>query len=410
MDSVGYLHLRGKNPPVWYVNFTVEVLSPEGAVIRQRVRRRIGPVTELTEQQARARKNEILVSEGATAISTGARPVSPTVAEFVVQRFMPEHVELLKKAGRLHYGTYLKNHVLPGIGPLRLKDVSHDDIQRLIRLKQNAKPRLIRLKEEVPDALSPQTLRHIRNVCSAIFRLAIIHKLHPGPNPAQYVRLPKMKRQPKRALTPEECRMLLPALTTPVREMASLSMCTSMNFAEMAGLVWQRVNLTAEAGTADGENLPAYSLAVRQNYFAGEYGSVKSESRERIVPLPMFVVAALQEIKAASKFTGPGDPVFSNRAGRPHTIANLNKRILKPMAESLGMGWVSWHAFRRTHATLMDQENAAIADRIAQMGHSALAMTLKYTSADIERRRGIVELVSALIHGSGGREPSENQG
>ena len=93
-----------------------------------------------------------------------------------------------------------------------------------------------------------------------------------------------------------------------------------------------------------------------------------------------------------------------------HTIANLNKRILKPMAESLGMGWVSWHAFRRTHATLMDQENAAIADRIAQMGHSALAMTLKYTSADIERRRGIVELVSALIHGSGGREPSENQG
>ena len=93
-----------------------------------------------------------------------------------------------------------------------------------------------------------------------------------------------------------------------------------------------------------------------------------------------------------------------------HTIANLNKRILKPTAETLRMGWVSWHAFRRTHATLMDQENAAIADRIAQMGHSALAMTLKYTSADIERRRGIVELVSALIHGSGGREPSESQG
>src|ERR1017187_3782960 len=236
-------------------------------------------------------------------------------------------------------------------------------------------------------------------------------KLHQGPNPAEYVRLPEMKRQPKRALTLEECRVLLPALATPVREMAALSMSTSMSFAGMAGLVCLRVNLTAEAGTADGENLPAYySLAVRQNYFAGEYGSVKSESRERIVPLPMVVVEALQKIKVASKFTGPGDPVFSNRAGRPHMIANLNKRILKPTAESLGMGWVSWHAFRRTHATLMDQENAAIADRIAQMGHSALAMTLKYTSADIERRRGIVELVSALIHGSGGREPSENQG
>jgi hypothetical protein len=37
MDGVGYLHLRGKNPPVWYVNFTVEVLSPEGAVISSTV-------------------------------------------------------------------------------------------------------------------------------------------------------------------------------------------------------------------------------------------------------------------------------------------------------------------------------------------------------------------------------------
>jgi integrase len=219
-----------------------------------------------------------------------------------------------------------------------------------------------------------------------------------------------MKCQPKRALTLEECRVLLPALATPVREMASLSICTSMNFAEMAGLVWQRVNLTAEAGTADGENLPAYSLAVRQHYFAGEYCSVKSESREHIVPLPMVVVEGLPQIKAASKFTGPDDPVFCNRTGRPHTIANLNKRTLKPTAESLGMGWVSWHAFRRTHATLMDQANAAIADRIAQMGHSAFATTLKYTSADIERRRGSVEQISALVHGTGEREPSENQG
>src|ERR1035438_10365386 len=75
-----------------------------------------------------------------------------------------------------------------------------------------------------------------------------------------------------------------------------------------------------------------------------------------------------------------------------------------------GLGVLARLPVRRTHATLMDQENAAIADRIAQMGHSALAMTIKYTSADIERRRGIVELVSALIHGSGGREPSGNQG
>jgi hypothetical protein len=69
---------------------------------------------------------------------------------------------------------------------------------------------------------------------------------------------------------------------------------------------------------------------------------------------------------------------------------------LKPAAERLGLGWLSWHAFRRTHATLLDQADVAVADRVAQMG-SGFAMTLRYTSLDIERRRGRLERVSALI-------------
>jgi hypothetical protein len=90
-----------------------------------------------------------------------------------------------------------------------------------------------------------------------------------------------------------------------------------MNFAEMAGLVWRRVNLSAEPGTTDGESLPVHRLSVRQNYYAGEFGSVKAESRQRIVPLPMVVIDALQQIKSTSKFTGPDDPVFSNKAVAP---------------------------------------------------------------------------------------------
>jgi hypothetical protein len=117
-----------------------------------------------------------------------------------------------------------------------------------------------------------------------------------------------MKRQPKRALTVEECRVLLPALATPVGEMALLSICTSMNFAEMAGLRWRRVNLGATPTTADGDNLPAFSLRVAENFYGGQYGSVKSQSRQRIVRLPLVVIDALQQIKAASKFTGPDDP------------------------------------------------------------------------------------------------------
>jgi hypothetical protein len=72
--------------------------------------------------------------------------------------------------------------------------------------------------------------------------------------------------------------------------------------AEMTGLVWSRLNLTAEPNTADGENLPPYSLAVRQNYYAGEFGSVKSQSRQRIVPIPVVVVEALSTNEDDERF------------------------------------------------------------------------------------------------------------
>jgi integrase len=403
LDQVGHLHLRGRTP-VWYVNYTVQTISASGKIERKRVRTRIGPASEFTEQQARARKIEILAQAGVGLVAP-ATVAPPTVSEFVSRLFLPEHVSLLKRAGQLHYQNHLKNHVIPSIGTLKLKDVTHQDIQRLLFQKQQAKPKLTRTKEEVPARLSSQTLRHIRNVCSAIFKLAMIHGLHPGPNPAKYVKLPEMKRQPKRALTLDECRTLLPALVSPVKEMAMLSVLTSMNFAEMAGLTWARINLTEEHMTTDGGNLPPLSLIILQNHYAGEYGSVKAAARERIVPLPVALVNALRGIQSAGGFTRPNDPVFANNAGRPQTIANLNKRILKPIAERLGMGWVSWHSFRRTHATLLDMTDVPIADRVAQTGHSGFAQSLRYTSSDVFRRRGIIERVSEMVQ----EVPAENQ-
>jgi hypothetical protein len=64
--------------------------------------------------------------------------------------------------------------------------------------------------------------------------------------------------------------VLLPAFAAPVREMALLSICTSMNFAEMAGLRWHRVNLEATPTTTDGESLPPFSLRVAENFFGGQ--------------------------------------------------------------------------------------------------------------------------------------------
>ena len=125
-------------------------------------------------------------------------------------------------------------------------------------------------------------------------------------------------------------------------------MTTSLNVAEMLGLRWKWVNLSGEPVTVGSEVLPAYSLAVRENFYRGKFGSVKARSRRRNVPLGFSVTTALLKLKAGSTFVGPNDLVFSSRNGTPLNENNLLRRVLKPIAVTLSMPWLSWHAFRHT--------------------------------------------------------------
>ena len=234
---------------------------------------------------------------------------------------------------------------------------------------------------------------------SAVFNHARLKRAHTGDNPAHGVRLPEMRRRDSHALNFSHARDLLTRLTSPVRDMTLLSMTTSMNVAEMLGLRWERVNLTGAPVNVGAEVLQPYTLFVRENYYRGEFGSVKAASRRRAVPLSSSVVAALVALRSRGKFTGPGDLVFATNKGTPLDENNLLRRDIKPVAKTLGMPWLSWHVFRHTHATLGEQIGMALSDRQAQMGHGDVRMTLHYTHADIERRRAAIETMSDRLVG-----------
>ncbi|MCB1021013.1 MAG: tyrosine-type recombinase/integrase, partial [Acidobacteria bacterium] len=218
-----------------------------------------------------------------------------------------------------------------------------------------------------------------------------------GENPAWGVRLPEMKRRELHALNFEQARQVLARLPNPAKEMALLSMTASLNVGEMLALRWKRVNLTSDPTVSEGELLPPYSLAVRENYYDGVFGSVKASTRRRIVPLPPMVVETLAAHRASSLHPNPDDIVFCSRNGKPKNERNLLRRALKPAGEALGMPWLSWHVFRRTHATFGEQIGMALSDRQAQMGHSGPRMTLHYTQSDLSRRRGSVDAIAERL-------------
>lgn len=176
--------------------------------------------------------------------------------------------------------------------------------------------------------------------------------------------------------------------------MALVSMTASLNVAELLGLRWSRLNLTSEVQVVGTEVLQPYSLAVRENYYRGKFGSVKKKSRNRNLPLSRSAIDALLAIRVESKFTGPDDLVFASRNGTPLNERNLLRRVLKPAGAQLGIPWLSWHVFRHTHATLGEEIGMSLSDRQAQMGHGDVRMTLHYTHSDLTRRRQAIEAMS----------------
>ena len=103
---------------------------------------------------------------------------------------------------------------------------------------------------------------------------------------------------------------LLPLLVRVVRLMVFLAVLTSMNVAEICGLKWKRVNLTAGSTIMDDESLPAFTAGVREQWYKAEWDSVKTHARRRNVPLPRWAVQELLELQQRKQMGRARRPRF----------------------------------------------------------------------------------------------------
>jgi len=379
----GWLHEKGGK---WLLTFREDQRMIEGTIVRARPTITIGPAVgpgKLTRRQAERFAWDHYLSKLDQA---SVRPQSmATVAEFVKAKFLPDWVAKKKDATQRQYRSILQTWIVPIIGGQRLRDVTPDEAKKPTNAALEARR-------------SSETAHHIRKVLSAMFTHAKRLQFVAGDNPAGLIELPEcVPVRESHALTWEQCRALNGALPSPAREMALLSIVTSMNVAEMCGLKWKRVNLDAEWSVQDGDPIPPRCLAVREHWYRGRAGTLKAGKRRRIVPLPMVALTMLSEMKRRPAWTGPDDFVFSSSAGTAVNENNLAKRTLKRVGTALGMPWLSWHVFRHTHATLTKTVGMSDTDRMRLMGHASMEMTDRYTHEDLERTRAGLELVTERI-------------
>lgn len=400
----GYLYRRG---PSWFLQYRIDTpeLDERGKFKRATVTKFVapaaGPGKKTKKQAERIAWEEYL----AKLDQMSTRPQSmKTIAEFVKERFEPDVVWSLKPSGKAHYHNMLKNHVLPALGEFRLRDVRPQHVQDLVRAK-------------LERGLSVQTAVHVRNAVSAIFRHAKRLQAYAGDLPTEGVRLPELAPAERRALTWEQVKLLaqfigsrpcdvVVASNAPARRMGRAGeqrpdlealvivlALTGLRIGEAMGLKWRRVNLEGKHVVMDGELLPEYTLAVRENFVHGGYGTLKARTSRRNIPLTTEAWYQFSRLKMASKFAGPDDPVWAASNGKPLDRHNLSNRQLKAAAKAAGLSWASFHNLRHTSSTLADQAGLSVAERQRILGHATAEQTLHYTHAELEVVRGRMERI-----------------
>lgn len=89
--------------------------------------------------------------------------------------------------------------------------------------------------------------------------------------------------------------------------------------------------------------------------------------------------------------------MFCGRTGEPLTEQNIRRRHLTPIAEQLGLPYLGWHVFRHTVATWCADLGMQEIDRQVLLGHAPATMTLRYTHADMDRMREVLDRLAARL-------------
>ena len=380
----GQLYREGR---YWKVRYYEDYIDGDSGQLKRRKARpiNIGPcegVGRLTEKQALKRKAEIMreVNEDSH------HPQSlMTIRELVDRKFRPQHIVLCKPAGQKHYEHILRSHIMPALGDLALRDLTADMVRGLIAAKSRH--------------YSRQTLKHVRTVLRTVIDFAKEGGHFTGENPAAVkIRLPDAEPQRIQAYTWQEARLILDHLPSPVHEMAFLSATVSCNVAELCGIRVGRVNFKSTPALIDGELAPGYSVAIRENYYEGEYGTLKNGKRRRNVPIPPTLLPKLEALCGGKQ---DHHALFSNSGGvKPIDAHNVSNRLFKKLSAKLGIK-VNWHRFRHSHATFSNEIGMEMADRQAMGAWATESMAAHYTHPFERQQTGASVIAEKLLESAG---------
>ena len=314
----------------------------------------------------------------------GLPQCSLTVKE-LLELWLSLRMTTIKESSYQRYLLLIKKHILPILGGMQVKNLTANTLSGFIRELTTSR------RLDGKGGLSPKMTGDVVCVLKSALRFAGRRYAIVDPELLE-VKAPTITRKTPETLSDRECEILSRSvMAAPDLNGAAylLALNTGLRLGKLCGLKWEDISF------------PEQSLTVRRTTLRIKDGTgtelvtqdPKTESSERIVPLPHHLLRFLAGFRQAAPdcayiFTGTDKPM------EPRTLQYRFKSFLK----GLGLRDCHVHTLRHTFATRFIEAGYDAKTLSEILGHKNVKTTLQlYVHPSMQRKREAVEAISTLL-------------
>ena len=308
-----------------------------------------------------------------------------TTIDMLLTRWLTTHEGDIAGSTLVQY-EWATRHITKRLGPLRIERLTPAMVDRFV-------------DQLAETGLSPRSRRLIRVVLSQACKAAVGWRLIPA-NPCDHARPIKLERREPEALSVEEARRLLSAAKDDrLGVLWLVLLALGLRRGEALALRWNDLDLTAKTLTISRARVKSGAKVIE--------GPTKTARSTRTVPLPAFLVAALQEHRLTQRqehekltelgFTPASEYLFTSHFGRPLDPDNTS-HAFQAFAARAGLGRRHVHELRHAAASLMLAAGTPLPEVSRVLGHSSTRITDEvYAHLGHEALRGAVDRLAGVL-------------
>ena len=352
-----------------------------------------------THEEVRTKLNEVLND---IAKGTYIAPQKDTVGMWLKEWLVTYALPTVKQSTYISYEGYVRIHLEPELGNIKLTALTTEQIQRFFNKKHRG--------YQGKKGLSPKTLKNMYNMFNSTLEQAVINNRLIR-NPLRGVKLPSVTKKEIDVLSAEEQALLQKAASSSAELPAFgviFTLSTGVRLGELIGFQWGDINIKKHSIRVRRTVGRLQKVDEDGNLVAKESGkatteivirSPKSITSQREIPLFDELWDGLMEYRSrqSEMFDAFGidfnssTHIFCMPTGKvydPRTYEDLFKRTLKA-AELPG---INFHALRHTFATRALEAGMDVKVLSSILGHALASTTLNlYAHALPDHKRDSME-------------------